>query len=480
MMHLPVLRFGQPYQSLETEPLHHFLSGEVIAEVSQANAGLIKRDLRKIDRARAALRAIPCDELLKRSIRAAELFESGTLTIHGTEQTPDDFVRCLSATTGMPEALCRLNRSKLVGVLSNLEAILHALMRDLDFDILTRGFGEENGVPVSYQATTPSLGIVLPSNSPGVHGLWLPVLALQIGLMLKPGSQEPWTPWRMAQAFLDAGIPEEALGIYPGPREVGTTLIGNCPRTLLFGSQQTIDQYAGNPGVRVHGPGFSKILLGDDVVDDWERYLDLMETSVLLNGGRGCINASGIWASRHTEEIAEALAERLAKVDVLPPDHDDAVLSAFTIEGHAQAIDQDIETGLEAGGADDVTARHRDTPRLEAKERCGYLRPTVVHCESPESPLAGKEYMFPFAAVVRCPQAKMIEKIGPTLVATTLTADEDWCGKLLDAPHVDRLNVGPVPTTQLNWLQPHEGNLIDFLFRARAYQAAPLATAGAS
>jgi hypothetical protein len=31
-----------------------------------------------------------------------------------------------------------------------------------------------------------------------------------------------------------------------------------------------------------------------------------------------------------------------------------------------------------------------------------------------------------------------------------------------------------VPTTQLNWLQPHEGNLIEFLFRERAFQAADL------
>jgi hypothetical protein len=31
-----------------------------------------------------------------------------------------------------------------------------------------------------------------------------------------------------------------------------------------------------------------------------------------------------------------------------------------------------------------------------------------------------------------------------------------------------------VPTVQLNWLQPHEGNLIDFLFRARAFQKAEL------
>jgi len=29
-----------------------------------------------------------------------------------------------------------------------------------------------------------------------------------------------------------------------------------------------------------------------------------------------------------------------------------------------------------------------------------------------------------------------------------------------------------VPTSKLNWLQPHEGNLVEFLFRARAYQEA--------
>jgi hypothetical protein len=34
------------------------------------------------------------------------------------------------------------------------------------------------------------------------------------------------------------------------------------------------------------------------------------------------------------------------------------------------------------------------------------------------------------------------------------------------------LNFGPVPTIQLNWLQPHEGNIVEFLFRARAFQIA--------
>jgi hypothetical protein len=64
----------------------------------------------------------------------------------------------------------------------------------------------------------------------------------------------------------------------------------------------------------------------------------------------------------------------------------------------------------------------------------------------------------------------MIEKIGGTLVASAITGDEAWAAQLTDATNIDRLNIGPLPTIALNWLQPHEGSIVDFLFRARAYQ----------
>jgi acyl-CoA reductase-like NAD-dependent aldehyde dehydrogenase len=199
-----------------------------------------------------------------------------------------------------------------------------------------------------------------------------------------------------------------------------------------------------------------------------------MVDSIFLNSGRGCINTSGIWASRHTQEIADAIAKRLAKIEALPPDHPDASLAAFTVPGAADAINAAIDADLATPGVTEVTATYRGGPRLVKQGRADYLLPTILHCDSPDAPAARKEYMFPFATVVRCPEAKMIQSIGPTLVCTALTNNETLRRSLLDAVHVDRLNFGPVPTTQLNWLQPHEGNLIDFLFRARAFQAAAI------
>lgn len=468
MLHIPVLRWGEPYKSLDVDKVVHFVTGEPLAEVSRANAGLVERDMRHAPRARDVLREIPIAELLGMVKKAADLYANAELPLGDGTQTPDQFVRMQSATTGLPEHMCRFNMTKNHFVLNQMDKILEALTRGLDLNVLSRGYGIERGVPISYQAQSPVLGLVLPSNSPGVHTLWLPIIPMQIGLVLKPGPQEPWTPYRMTQAFVQAGVPKQAIAIYPGLGDVGAAVLTHCPRNLIFGSSATVEQYKGNPRVQAHGPGFSKILLGDDMVDHWPKYLDLMVDSVLVNSGRGCINCSGIWASRHTKEIAEALAERMGPIQPLPPEDPQAALAAFTVPGQADAINADIDRDLKEAGVHDMTAKFG--PRLVKKECCDYLRPTVILCDSPAPAIAKKEYMFPFVTVVQCPQEKMLASIGPTLVCTAITEDKKFQRALIDATHIDRLNIGPIPTIQLNWLQPHEGNIVDFLFRARAFQ----------
>jgi len=471
VLNIPILRWGKPYESLETDEVLHFRTGEPIAQVGRANGGILQRDLRQAGRAREILCELPVDELIGRVQQAADLFESATLEVGDGQQSPADFVHQQSASTGLPEHMCRANMAKNSFVLRNMDQILECLTRGLDLDILSSGYGrEDRGVIVSYQVQSPILGAVLPSNSPGVHTLWLPAIALQLGLVLKPGSQEPWTVYRMVSAFIEAGVPREVFGIYPGGHDVGGALLSSAPRAMIFGGQQTVEQYQGNPRIQVHGPGFSKIVLGDDVVDQWESYLDLLVESVLINGGRSCINCSGIWASRHTQEIAEALAERLGPVNVLPPDDPHAALAAFTVAGMAKGVWEMIQGDLREQGVTDATADYG--PRLVEDERCAYLRPMVVHSPSPDTAIAAREYMFPFVSVVQCPQDQLVGKLGPTLVCSAITRDRALIRQMTNAVHIDRLNIGPIPTSKLNWLQPHEGNIIDFLFRSRAYQVA--------
>ena len=139
-------------------------------------------------------------------------------------------------------------------VLKHMGDMLDALTRGLPLDILTRGYGmESRNVMVSYQATPPTLGLVLPSNSPGVHTLWLPAIPLQIGLVLKPGSSEPWTPYRMYEAFAAAGVPREAFCLYPGPHDVGQQGSGDLQSSDDFrrsGNRRQVPRQSASPGAR--------------------------------------------------------------------------------------------------------------------------------------------------------------------------------------------------------------------------------------
>jgi hypothetical protein len=72
--------------------------------------------------------------------------------------------------------------------------------------------------------------------------------------------------------------------------------------------------------------------------------------------------------------------------------------------------------------------------------------------------------------VVECPASELPEAVGPSLVISAITNDRGLIDALMASANVDRLNIGPIPTYQLSWDQPHEGNLFEHLYRQRAFQ----------
>jgi len=241
---------------------------------------------------------------------------------------------------------------------------------------------------------------------------------------------------------------------------------------MLFGDVSSVKGYANDPRIELHGPGYSKIVIGEDCVDEWEKYIDLMVRSIADNGGRSCVNASGVWAPAHTEAIADALAQRLAQIQPRAAEDPEAQIAPFADPNVAARVNAMVEQGLSEPGARDITANHREGSRLVEWDGCSYLLPTIVRCDSPDHPIANKEFLFPFASVVEVSQQDMPEILGPTLVVTAITRDPKLIRRLLTSPLVGRLNIGPTPTNVISWDQPHEGNLFDHLYARRAFQMA--------
>jgi acyl-CoA reductase-like NAD-dependent aldehyde dehydrogenase len=472
MLHIPLLRKGEPYESLDVARVLHHRTREPFVEISQANGGLIRRDLLHQKSGRDALSRFSTQELLEMCVQASEHFVNDALPLGDDMQTPSDYLQQVSATTGLPHVLARRNMQKIRGVMAEMQNVLNGLTRNLDARILDAGFGETEGHALSFFPRTESLGVVLPSNSPGVHSLWIPAVPLKIPLVLKPGSAEPWTPYRIIQAMIRAGCPEEAFNFYPADHAGAGEILRHCGRGMIFGDASSTGQWKEEGRVEIHGPGYSKIVIGDDCIGEWEKYLDVMVTSIVENGGRSCINASGIWVTSHADEISEALAAKLAQI--VPRDALDeaAQIAPFTDANVAARISQMIEQGLIEPGARDVTAAHRTGERLATWQNCSYLLPTIVRCEDASHTLANREFLFPYASVVQVKQDLIAEAIGPSLVVTAITSDPVLIRSLVSSPHVDRLNLGAVPTNQVSWDQPHEGNLFEHLYARRAFQRA--------
>lgn len=466
MKHIPILRAGRSYRSLKTISVSHIKTGEQIVEVSQANRGLITKDLTDLPIHQQTLSEYSVRELVSMCKAAADIFTSSDLPLDNGTQSPEEYIKQVSGTTGLPETLCRQNMGKIQGVLENIDAVLDGLTRGLDLNILDSGWGEQNGRMLSYVCETSALGAILPSNSPGVHSLWIPAVPLKVPLVLKPGREEPWTPYRIAQAFIAAGVPEEAFNFYPTDYSGANEILFRCGRSMLFGGGSTVAPWVKDPRVEIHGPGRSKILIHEGKQSNSDDHLDLIVESVSKNGGRSCINASGVWVSAQGKNIAEAIAERLSQLEPKPLNHPEAGIAAWKNPKAAYSISSLIDKHLKQPGATELTTGDR----VVELDGCTFLRPTVIWCEDPQHPLANTEFPFPFVSVVEVPPSNLVESIGGTLVATAITEDETLTRELLATPHIDRLNIGLIPTNRISWESPHEGNLFEHLYRQRAFQ----------
>ena len=174
-----------------------------------------------------------------------------------------------------------------------------------------------------------------------------------------------------------------------------------CGRALIFGDKNTTAAYANNPAIQIHGPGYSKILIGEDEIERWPEFIDLMVAAISDNGGRSCINASAVVVPKYAAEIADALARKLGPIVRLPATDENARLSGFANAKMADFIDAAIEEGLKTPRRDRRDGQISQRPAQDAIRRrrliCG---PTIVLCDSFAHPLANREFLCPYASVV--------------------------------------------------------------------------------
>ena len=392
-----------------------------MAEVSLANAGLIRRDARRDPSLEFRPKAI--SQALE---RAAELLYTPVgLDPNAPPMDLAEFKNLVEKSTGLSEA-----------VITHQLALLAETLESL-----------AKRVPEGQPAHVRDLAVVLPSNALAVNRAWLPAVALGARVALKPGAADPFTPHRLIAALIAAGIPRETFSIYPSDHETTGVLIGTSSRTQLFGDASVVARYRHDPHVQVNGPGRSAVILGAGL--NWSAHLDDLIDGVCLHSGRSCLNTSSIVTLEGREtakRIAEALAERLGKgprVNLGDP-------------AKVRAISARVEDALETSGAQLLCPDGFGRPSADASdEGQASLPPAVIHCQSETHPLSRIELPFPFVSVTSVEEQAVLPWLGPTLAVATLGVDTALERAIEAEPDIERLCPGAPHSLSTSMAETH-------------------------
>ena len=230
-------------------------------------------------------------------------------------------------------------------------------------------------------------------------------------------------------------------------------LIRRSDLAMVYGGQDVVDKYAGDPAVLTNGSGCAKILITAD--HDWRDHLDMIVDSIAALGGMACVNTTAVLFEGEVAPLAQAIAERLKTIADLPTMPIDRAL-ALARHLAAKAVG-----AVAVLGADQVVG--------ELGDGHAALRPAVHLLHHPDPTKLNTELPFPRVWVSPWSRDGGLAPLRNSLVLTVLTSDDDLVDDLLAEPTVTNVYRGPVPTHHAAPHIPHEGFLADFLMRNKGF-----------
>ncbi|MBO7935960.1 CoA-acylating methylmalonate-semialdehyde dehydrogenase [Streptomyces sp. S9] len=285
------------------------------------------------------------------------------------EQERDSLARLLSSEHGKTVADAHGDLQRGLEVVEFAAGIPHLLKGE---------FTDNAGTGIDVHSLRAPLGVVAgitPFNFPAMIPLWkaAPALACGNAFVLKPSERDPSVPLRLAELFLEAGLPPGVLNVVNGGREAVDTLLDD-PRVAALG-------FVGSTPVAAHvyataaahgkraqcfGGAKNHMIVMPDA--DLDQAVDALIGAGYGSAGERCMAISV--AVPVGEETADALVARLKeRIGALRIGRSDDPAADFgplvgpeAVERVRSYVDLGVEEGAElvVDGRDFVLAGHEN------------------------------------------------------------------------------------------------------------------------
>lgn len=450
-LHLDALGPGGPYRTQARETVHD-VTGRPVAELSVVPRLYVRRALAALRRAETP----PLDERTAALAEAGRLFATAVIDGMSVER----YEHTVARVSGLPVSVVR----QATGTLAT------GLAGAYGFACQARPRGSRD---VSAGAGTARwirrgavLSVLVAGNHPAIHTQWVEALALGYRVAVRPSRREPLSAHRLVTALHEAGFGTDHVVLLPTDHGVADELVAGGDLALVYGGDTVVDKYGSGTTVLPHGPGRSKILITADT--DFTRHLDTIADSIGAHAGASCTNTTAVFVEGDPAPVAEAVADRLARLPSLPPEHDDAALPVQRLD-EARNLEKYVRA--EAAGATALLGG--DTLVDDLGDGAAVLRPAVFRVDRADAPQTRLEMPFPCAWIAPWSRADGLGPLRDTLVLTALTSDHRLVSRLLDEPTIRNLHVGDHPTHVLTPGLPHDGYFGEFLMRGKTFTPPP-------
>lgn len=283
--------------------------------------------------------------------------------------------------------------------------------------LLKGEYTESAGTGIDVYSLRQPLGVVAgitPFNFPAMIPLWKagPALACGNAFILKPSERDPSVPVRLAELFIEAGLPEGAFQVVHGDKEVVDALLAH-PDVKAYGfvGSSDIAQYiystaaANGKRAQCFGGAKNHMIVMPDA--DLNQVVDALIGAGYGSAGERCMAISV--AVPVGQETAERLRARLIdRINNLRVGHSldpKADYGPLVSEAALERVRDYIQQGVDAGAEIVVDGRERGSDDLQfgdANLEGGYfIGPTLFDHVTKDMSIYTDEIFGPVLCIVR-------------------------------------------------------------------------------
>ncbi|MGW9447166.1 CoA-acylating methylmalonate-semialdehyde dehydrogenase [Streptomyces sp. NPDC055632] len=317
------------------------------------------------------------------------------------EDERDALARLLSAEHGKTVADAHGDLQRGLEVVEFAAGIPHLLKGE---------FTDNAGTGIDVHSLRSPLGVVAgitPFNFPAMIPLWqaAPALACGNAFLLKPSERDPSVPLRLAELFLEAGLPAGVLNVVNGGEEAVTTLLED-PRVQALGFVGStpiaahIYATAAAHGKRAQCFGGAKnhmIVMPDA---DLDQAVDALVGAGYGSAGERCMAISvAVPVGEETaDRLVAALKERVAALRIGRSDDPEADFGPLVSRDALERVTRYVDIGVEEGAELVVDGRGFTLPGHEDGFFAGA---SLFDRVTPEMRIHREEIFGPVLCVVR-------------------------------------------------------------------------------